>query len=244
MLNLESPFNIDEINEILKSFIKDYVFSSSKEDIPDSINNFYGLAVLCQLDLIQKTNLIDVQEINNFIDSELTNSVPEKAQLNMYALLCLKLINQLQKKSIKKNFEIEFLLNFDLLSYEGFKLTIDIYNHLVTLKLLGNDKMINEKKEIFAKRIKKLIAKNGSINNLITESARTLLIFDLLDLKKQEPDLYSNLLNFVLNKTSFFSIESIDEGFNWRSDKLCFKIELEMLYWTLLACSQFAPNEY
>ena len=127
---------------------------------------------------------------------------------------------------------------------ENFKPTLDIYNHLITLKLLGKEANINNLKTDYANEIKNLILDNGSVSDLVTESARALLIFSLLNLKDQEPELCSNLLNFILNKTSFFFIENVDRDFNWRSDKFCFKIELEILYWALLASSQFAPTNY
>ena len=244
MLNLEFPFTNNEIIEMLKNFIHGWVFSSSKDNLPDAINIFYGLVIYSELDLINRTDLIDLQEIENFIRSELVNFIPEKLELNLHSFLCLRLITTIQKKVLERKLNLEPIFELNLLEMENFKPTLDIYNHLITLKLLGKEANINNLKTDYANEIKNLILDNGSVSDLVTESARALLIFSLLNLKDQEPELCSNLLNFILNKTSFFFIENVDRDFNWRSDKFCFKIELEILYWALLASSQFAPTNY
>ncbi|MFX1384507.1 MAG: hypothetical protein ACFFBP_18940, partial [Promethearchaeota archaeon] len=226
------------------NFIRENVFSSSKEDIPDIVNNFYGLSIFLEMDLIDKTKLIDLQKIYNFVISELLNIVPEKLLLNTYSLLCLKLILTLDKQLVLRDLNLETIVNLDLLSIDDFKPTIHMYYYLMILKLLGKEKTINRIKENYAIEIKNLINQNNPHFELITESGRTLLILSLLDLKEKEPELCANLLNHILNKTRFFYIENFDRNFNWQTDKLSFKIELEMLYWALLASSQYAPRTY
>ncbi|MFX1374371.1 MAG: hypothetical protein ACFFA0_01030 [Promethearchaeota archaeon] len=242
MLNLESPFSNDEIIDILKNYVKTWVFTSSIDDIPDIINNFYGLAIFTELEIKNSINLFDIQEIENLIFYEITNLVPEELQLNLYCILCLKLISKLQQKRINRKLNLEPIINLDLFSLHGYKPTIDIFNYISILKLLGKENKIETLKEPYLNEIKKLITLNGSIEDLITESARALLILSLLNVKEKESVLCSNILNFIINKTSFFFTENIHRNFNWRSDKLSFKIELEMLYWSLLASSQFSPN--
>lgn len=239
MLNLNLPFTYDEITEIMKDFINGWVFSSSKDSAPDVINNFYGLVIFSELDLLNKTDIIDLQEIENFIKSEIDSLLQEKLAINLHSLLCLKLITIIQKKTIEWNLNLEAILNLNILEIENFKPTLDIFNHLVILKLLGKDEIIDTIKMTYSNEIRKLVTSNGSVNDLITETARALLIIDLLNLKDDDAELCRNLLNFVTNKTSFFFIEKIHKDFNWRSDKLGFKIELEMLFWALLASSQF-----
>jgi hypothetical protein len=92
--------------------------------------------------------------------------------------------------------------------------------------------------------LKKILTKNGAIDDLITESARTLLIINLLNLKNQESVMCSRLLNFIITSTSFFSLENINKDFNWRIDKLAYKIELRMLFWALLACTQYSSSDF
>jgi hypothetical protein len=239
MLNLEIPFSYMEILEIMKNFINKWMFSSSKDDLPDSINNFYGLAIFSELDLLTKTNLIDLQEIENFIIRDLEGFIPGKLELNLYSLLCIKLITKMKKKKIERKLNLESLSDLNILNMKNSKPTLDIFNHLSSLKLLGKEEKINNLRISYANEIKNLIDLNNSVNNLLTESARAFLIFDLINLKETKSELCNNLFNYISTSTSFFSTKNIDTKFNWRNDILGFKLELEMLFWALLVSSAY-----
>ena len=241
MLDLEVPFTNIEILEIVKNYINDKIFSSSKNEIPDSRNIFYGLALFSELNLFDNTDLIDLIKIENFINSQVEKFIPEKLELNLHSLLCFKFIMKSQKININRNQIFDFLLRINLFTLENFKPNLDIYHHLALLKLLDKNVSLKQFQTPYINEIKKLISLNGSINDLITESARALLIFDLLNLKNREPELCSLILNYIIDTTDFFNIENLDQNFNWRNDKLGFKIELEILYWALLASSQYIP---
>ena len=131
------------------------------------------------------------------------------------------------------------ILNLNLHNLEGYKPSTDIYHKLALIKLI--DKRINLQpfKSRYNNELKKLIKSNGSINDVITDSAKVLLIYDLLELKEQESEFCNRLLHFITNSTNFFSLEEINKDFNWRTDKLGYKVELRMLFWALLASSQY-----
>ncbi|TKJ19704.1 MAG: hypothetical protein CEE43_14720 [Promethearchaeota archaeon Loki_b32] len=241
MLDLEVPFTNFEILEIVKNYINNKIFSSSKNEIPESRNIFFGLALFSELNLYDKTDLIDLIKIENFINSQIEKFIPEKLELNLHSLLCFKFIIKSQKISINRNLIFDFLLKINLFTLENFKPILDIYHHLALLKLIDKNVSLKQFETPYINEIKKLITPNGSINDLVTESARALLIFDLLNLKNKEPELCSLMLNYIINTTDFFNIENLDQNFNWRNDKLGFKIELEILYWALLASSQYIP---
>ncbi len=241
MLDLEVPFTNFEILEIVKNYINNKIFSSSKNEIPDSRNIFFGLALFSELNLYDKTDLIDRIKIENFINSQIEKFIPEKLELNLHSLLCFKFIIKSQKININRNLIFDFLLKINLFTLDNFKPILDIYHHLALLKLLDKNVSLKQFETPYINEIKKFISPNGSINDLVTESARALLIFDLLNLKNKEPELSSLLLNYIIDTTDFFNIENLDQNFNWRNDKLGFKIELEILYWALLASSQYIP---
>ncbi len=241
MLDLEVPFTNFEILEIVKNYINDKIFSSSKNEIPDSRNIFFGLALFSELNLYDKTDLIDLIKIKNFINYQVEKFIPEKLELNLHSLLCFKFIIKSQKININRNLIFNFLLKINLFTLENFKPILDIYHHLALLKLIDKNVSLKQFEIPYINEIKKFISPNGSINDLVTESARALLIFDLLNLKNKEPELCSLLLNYIIDTTDFFNIENLDQNFNWRNDKLGFKIELEILYWALLASSQYIP---
>lgn len=239
MLNLECPFTTIEILEIVKNFINGRIFSSSKENIPDSKNIFYGLAILSELDLLNKTDIIDLFEIENFLKSDLEKYLPEKLELNLYSHLYLKLIAKSHNITINKNSILKLIFDLNLLSLKDFRPILDIYNYLASIKLLDRNANLDQFRTTYITEIKKLITSNGAVGDLITDSARALLILDLLNSKEQEIELCRNLLDFIMNSTNFFSLENLNIDFNWRKDIFGFKVELKMLYWALLASSQY-----
>jgi len=61
----------------------------------------------------------------------------------------------------------------------------------------------------------------------------------LLNSTENEISITSELLKFLNQNLNFF-IENQDFGdFNWDNNKIAFKIELRMLFWMLLALSQY-----
>lgn len=239
MLNIEFPFTPIEIIEILKNHISKMIFSSSKNEPSDPISIFYGLAIITELNLIYKTNVISLSATEEFLNAELRGFIPEKLKLNYYTLLSLKLLVKNELIDSNRDILLNPVMNLDILKMEELDPTFDIYNKLATIKIV--DKRIDLSKFIppYLSEIKKGLTSKGSINNLITKSAITLLILDLLNMKDRESALCSRLLNYILDTTRFFSLENLNKDFNWRIDKMAYKIELRMLFWALLACSQY-----
>ncbi|MFX1410573.1 MAG: hypothetical protein ACFFA6_09485 [Promethearchaeota archaeon] len=239
MLDIKFPFNSIEILEIVKNHINGKIFSSSSDKKPDPINIFFGLAIFSELDLLNKSDLIDLLAIEMFLESELKKFSPEKLSLNYYTMLSLRLMERSGTIIMNKNELLNPILNINLFNFDGYNPASDIYYQLAVLKLI--DKRINlyPFKSLYNNELKKLIKSNGSINDIITDSARTLLIFDLLDLKQQESEFCMRLLDFITNSTQFFNLDKINKEFNWRTDKLGYKVELKMLFWAILARSQY-----
>ncbi len=242
MLEIEFPFTAIEILEILKNYISNMVFSTSRVDTPDPVSIFYGLAIVTELDLIHRTNIINLHAIEEFLKSELNFFIPEKLKLNYYTFLSLKLLAKNEILLAKKEQVISQLLRLNLSNLNEFNPTLDIYNHLGSIKILDRNVDLSKFNVLYISELKKKLTPKGSVDNLITESARMLLILSLLDMKDQESLLSSRLLNFIIESTDFFNLVNLDKDFNWRIDKLAYKIELKMLFWALLACSQYTPN--
>jgi hypothetical protein len=176
--------------------------------------------------------------------TELKTFIPEKLKLNYYTLLSLKMLEKNEINSSNKELLLSQVLGLDLLKLNGFNPTLDIYNHIGFIKILDRNIDLSKFNTPYINELKKKLAPNGSIADLITESARTLLILSLLDMKNQESVLCSRLLNFIIKSTNFFSLENLNKDFNWRIDKLAYKIELRMLFWALLACTQYLDHNF
>ncbi|MFX1428131.1 MAG: hypothetical protein ACFFBE_16880 [Promethearchaeota archaeon] len=242
LAGIKFPFAPIEILDFLRNYITGMTFSSSKNIMPDSISIFYGLSIISELNLIHRTNIINLTSTEEFLKKTLNEIIPEKLKSNYFTLLGLKLLAKSEVITSRKSNLINQILGLNLLSKKDFFPVLDIYNQISILKILDKNIDLSRFNMLYVDELKKKLTSRGSIGDLITNSARTLLILDLLDLKEQESILCSRLLNYIVNSTDFFSLENLDKDFNWRIDKLAYKVELRMLFWALLACSQYSPD--
>jgi hypothetical protein len=134
---------------------------------------------------------------------------------------------------------IKPLANLDLLNLDEFKPSSDIFFYLALLRLLDSRVDFSNLKDFYFDELKHKMLHDGSINGSITESARALLIFRMLNSNDKELNLISNLLNFLNQNLSVFKNSLGNNSFNWKTDKIALKIELRMLFWALIALSQY-----
>ncbi len=241
MLKLDLPFRDEDYIQILTKYINNRIFCRSTGAKPDPLSIFYGLSILSELNLLDSTGMVDLLGIEMFLESEFKKFIPEKLHLNLYAILSLKLLEKNGGVIFDKTGLLNQILNFDITSLEQFNPPLDIYEHVSLLKSIDSNVNINHFKALYINELKKLQGQNGSITDTITDSARTLLVLDLLDAKKQEYKLTRGILTYISNATKFFNLETLNKHFNWQIDGLGYTIELRMLYWALLASSQYPP---
>lgn len=242
MLNIDLPLTSEELIKILKNFTNGKIFSANKESALDPINIFYGLAVLSELDLLYSNiDFINFMEIELFLESELKIFMPEKTHLNFFTILCLKLLKKSGGLIAVKTHLINSILNLDIFSVfkdiKDYNPLLDIFEHLAIIKILDKNANTNNFRALYMKELKKCITNTGYVNDTITDTSRALLIMELLDLKKTENVLCEKFLNIIINN-SYFNTESLKKRFNWKMDKMAYTIELRMLFWALLSCSQ------
>ncbi|MFX1374640.1 MAG: hypothetical protein ACFFA0_02400 [Promethearchaeota archaeon] len=244
MSKQEFPFSPIELLDFLRNFITDKVFSFSKYTTPDPINIFYGLSIVSELNLLHKTNIIDLNATEEFLKTQLKEFLPEKLKINCYTMLGIGL---LEKSEILTPYIENFLnqiLGLDILNMEVSNPKLDIYYQLALIKTLDKNRDLSGISILYVNEIKKGLTSKGSISDSITQSALNLLILELLDLKEQESVLCSRLLNSIIKSSEFFKLKNIDKDFNWRIDKMAYKVELRMLFWALLSCTQYSPDNF
>ncbi|MHA2288889.1 MAG: hypothetical protein ACXABG_08880, partial [Promethearchaeota archaeon] len=83
------------------------------------------------------------------------------------------------------------------------------------------------------------ILPDGSNNGSTTETARSLLTLVLLESTEKELDLIGNFLKFLNQNLSFFVVVQEFDDFKSYNNKIAFKVELRMLFWMLVALSQY-----
>jgi len=240
MINLPLPFSSTQVIEILKNNINDKVFSSSKNDEPNPIDIFYGLAIVSELQLLKDNDIIDLIKISNYLGNELKEIIPEKIHLYYYDLLSLKLLRKHGIETPDLSDEIEPILRLNLSSLEEYNPVLDIFDQLVIIKTFEDKIIPSHFKGVYLKELKNLLIENGSINNIVTDSSKTLLILELLDLKEKEKDFCDQLVNYITSEPLFFDSSDLNSDFNWQKDKLGRLVEFRMLFWALLACSRYS----
>lgn len=240
MLDIPIPFTPERITNITQNYINNKkIFSVSVMDQADPLNVFYGLSLYSEMDLLNQ-GYIDLLNIEIFLESELSQFNAEQLHLNFHSLLGLKLLEKSGAIIADKSGLLNPLLGLELADLEEYNPVLDIYELLSTIKLIDKSTNLHHFKALYAEEIKKLISLDtGAVKDTITDSARTLLIFSLLELHKQEFNTTQKLLRYIASTTEYFSGDISDEDFNWKNDPLGFLVELRMLYWALLACSQY-----
>jgi hypothetical protein len=165
--------------------------------------------------------------------------MPEKLALNFFTMLGLRLLENNGGIITDKSYLIKPLVNLDLFHLEEFKPSSDIFFYLALIRLLDSRVDFSNLKDLYLNELKQKMLHNGSINGSITESARTLLIFKMLNSNDTELNSISNLLNFLNQNLSVFKDTPDNNYFNWKTGKLALKIELRMLFWAMVALSQY-----
>ena len=239
MLGVRNQFEKGYIKKIVSNFINGGVFSTGRYHIPNPMSVFYGLSILYELDMLNNGEIIDLLDVEMLLENELTNIVPEKIILHFFTILCLKLLEKNGGIITDKKYLIEPLTEVDIFNLEGFKPASDIFFFLGLMNLLDKNIDFSDFKEPYLIELKSQISPNGSLNENITDTARGLLSLQLLGLQDKELNIISGLLKFLNLNVNMFKVESNFTEFDWKYDKIAFKIELRMLFWLLLAFSQY-----
>ncbi|GAJ12408.1 unnamed protein product, partial [marine sediment metagenome] len=226
MLGVRNQFETGYIKKIVSNYINGGVFSTGRYHIPDPMSVFYGLSILYELDLLNNGEIIDLLDVEMLLENELTNIVPEKIILHFFTILCLKLLEKNGGIITDKKYLIEPLTEVDIFNLEGFKPASDIFFFLGLMSLLDNNIDFSNFKEPYLIELKSKLSPNGSLNGNITETARGLLSLQLLGLQDKELNIISGFLTFLNLNVNMFKIESNFTEFDWKSDKIAFKIEL------------------
>jgi len=239
MLGVESPLEANDIINIVSEFVSGRVFSTGKYHIPNPVSMFYGLSILTEIDLLNNSGIIDLLDIEMFLEREISKFMPEKLTLNFFTVLSLRLLENNGGIITDKSYLIKPLVNLDLFNLDGFKPSSDIFFYLALLRLLDSRIDFSNLKGLYLDELKQRMLPNGSIDGSITESSRALLIFRMLNSNNTELNPISNLLNFLNQNLSVFKNTFDTNYFNWKTGKLALKIELRMLFWAMLALSQY-----
>ena len=233
MLGLNNLIQTEKVIAILKNFVRGSIFSSGIYHFSNPVSNFYGLCILSELNMVKedKVEFVDFLDIEMFLESEIKHFIPSKFYLNYYTFLSLKILEKYDMTIIDKSDLLNLQLSLDFSNFDPKDLPRDLLYHLTILKLMKKDLKLSQDYLDF----NGLFSQNGLINNSITDSARVLLIFDILNQK--DLDIPIRLRNDILsNFKAFFEVYP---QLDWKSDILALKAELRMLFWVCFSLLRY-----
>ncbi len=241
MIGIGFPFSSIEIIEVAKNYINDNIFSSSKMDPSTPLQILHGIALFSELELLNRNDIIDIQKIRNTLMLEFEKFIPENLSQYFYSMVALKILERRGLEIPYMNGIIDRVIQQNLLDLTDYDPVTDIFNQLALIKFFKKQgkSIPSHFKDDYIKELKSLMQKNDSINGLITDSAKMLLIIDMLDLKEREKTTCGKIITYIKKNAIFFDSRTLNEDFNWKKHKLAYVLELRMLFWTLLACSQY-----
>ena len=239
MLGVRNQFETGYIKNIMSNYVNDRVFSTGRYHVPNPSSIFYGLSIFYELNMLNNGEMIDLLDIEMFLENELTNFIPEKIIQHFYSILCFKMLEKNGGTITDKKYLIDPLKKVNIFNLEGFKVASDVFFFLELMRLLDKNIDFSNFRDPYLSELKNEISPNGSLNENITETARGLLSLQLLSLKDKELNIISKFVNFLNKNLNMFKDESDFNEFDWKNDKIAFKIELRMNFWLLLALSQY-----
>jgi len=239
MLGEELQLEPGYIKNIVNNFINGKVFSTGRYHKTNPITIYHGLSVLSELNLTNNSEFVDLLDIEMFLENELNPFIPEKLILNFFSILSLNMLKKSGGIITDKSHLIEPLANLDLFNLNGFKPSTDMFFYLSLLKLLDDRFDFKNLQTPYLTILEKQMLPNGSVNGNTTDTARTLLTLVLLGSTGKEIGIIPHLLKFLNQNLKFFTENEDFSDFNWNHNKIAFKIELRMLFWMLLALSQY-----
>jgi hypothetical protein len=239
MLGEDLELDSGYIKNVVNNFVNGKVFSTGKYHKPNPITIYHGLSVLSELDLLNDTKFVDLLDIEMFLENELNPFFPNKLMLNFFTILSLKMLKKSGGIITDKNHLIKPLINLDLFHLENFKPSSDMFFYLSSLKLLDDRIDFKDLQTPYLTELEKQILPDGSVNGNTTDTARTLLTLVLIDSTGKESRAIPELLGFLSHNITYFSDTEDFYNFNWHQNKIAFKLELRMLFWILLALSQY-----
>ena len=239
IFGLPIPFKTEEIIDILTRYISGKIFSTGMYHISNPLSNFFGLSIISELKLINNIEIIDLLDLEMFLENELKLYLPQKLLLNYFTLMSLKILEKWGVILMEKKHLLSEQINYKQINKDVKSLPSDLLYQLSIIKLLNDKSDLTRFKESYKEDLKLLISKKGLVNDNLTDSAKVLLIFKLLGINSKDDSSVNILLNSIITNVDVFQESKNLDKFHWSNDKWALKVELRMLFWSLIALLQY-----
>ena len=234
IFGLPIPFKTEEILNFLTGYVSGKIFSTGMYHISNPLSNFFGLSIISELKLLNDIEIIDILDIEMFLENEIKLYLPQKLLLNYFTLLSLRILEKWGVVLTEKKHLLSEQIDLKQINNDENTLPIDLLCQLSIIKLLDDKTDLKWFKESYKENLKLLISKKGLVNDNLTDSARVLLIFKMLDINSKDESSVNVLLNSIISNGDVFQGNNIISTFHWSNDKWALKSELRMTFWLLL----------
>jgi hypothetical protein len=228
-----------DIRDKTRQFIGENGFLSDDLAGVDVFNTYHGLVLYKQFDLL---SALPLDQIQQFLLGELDFCINLNLEKTAYIIMALKVIDPdiLMLPNILpkvQSFQVENFMNFE----ETYKFEEYFYLSLV-LKAFNFEAVIREVMESFAGELANQVDALGSVEFIVTQTAFAFLAAQLVGVSAPQEELLARMENYLETTTEYFS-EDTRRAASWNDDELYFGVELDMLYWSLLALTNMYPGK-
>ncbi len=238
MLHVQIRTTPAEVRDLTRKFLGARGFLGDDLLGEDVLNTCYGLGLYTQFNLL---TAIPFERMQEFLISELRSCIHVNADKAFHIIMALKflepdLIRIPGLVPILSDFKIGNLQTAD----EGRKFE-ELFQLLLLVKAFQFESTLVDLKGSLIAELPQAIGVDGSIERLITQTAWGLISAIIVGMKATHPDLVKKMTQYLQTTTEFFS-DDVRRKANWQDDEVYFALELDMLFWTLLAFTYLYPS--
>ncbi|MHA1820572.1 MAG: hypothetical protein ACTSVC_08875, partial [Promethearchaeota archaeon] len=242
ILRIKHKFSNEEIVSALRPYFKGHGFGEKDVNVPDVMNTFFGLYIYDEYKMMSK---IDIYKIHDYLLEQIKYFTPFKMHENKYLFLSLKLLEKYGIELMEYRTIPEQILGFNIQLYDEFNILIETFNRIIPIIILKDDAslLIRDLQEEYMEKLRTGLDPNSSLNGIVSDTARALITIGLLGEFGRYKDIAERMVSFLTEKVRYFDKALETSPFSWNMDETAFAIELNMLYWTLLALMTYKPFE-
>jgi len=242
MLNIKIPLNADQILTKTETFRMKKGFAKpnlrGERKYPDPVNTFYGLAIYSEFDILDR---LDLKAIHEYLLDE-ANNINEYSILTNYSIfLSLRILDRNGFPMGDFSYLIPRVMSID---YEKRKDQYDALEDMIYLmtfiQTIDPDYDFSELSSNYHMEVQVALNDDGSINRKLTDTAKSFIVMNQLNMQNTAEAKFA--LKYIQYDTSYFNDIVKEEPLGWNKDELGYVIELNILYWGLLALTTMYPS--
>ena len=238
ILNIDFPFTKEELFQKTAPFRKENGFGFESAEFSDVENTFYGLSIYSEVGLLNRLNLI---KINEYLQEEIKNINENFILTNDCIFMALRLLarQKVAMESYANLLPMFATMNFQS-SNDQISVVDDMIHYVNLLKSIDSNIDLSFLHENYLKEVQVAQEEDGSIQKVAANTARVLITLKELGLHSGAEGKF--MLKYLQYDAKPFSESTQKEPLGWEQDSLGFLVELNMCYWILIGLTMMYPS--